>query len=240
MILIRLLMDKTTFNQILELNSRFYKSVADEFSLTRQYAWNGWNKLIAEFIKLNIVTPSILDIGCGNGRFYNFLQNKGINCKYLGIDDNTELLKLAATDYPSATFESHDAIKELNKISDKFNLVVAFGLTHHIPDKAYRREWFTNILTLCEKKCMVALTFWDFLQLKEKIITDHSFHLDNDDYILGWGNKKNALRYAHYYTGDELNDISKLFKTAGFDIKLEYNSDGRNGLLNHYLVYLRP
>ncbi len=234
-------MDKATFNQILELNKEFYKCVADEFSTTRQYPWQGWSKVIETYEKLNINSTKVLDLGCGNGRFYDFIKNIEMPYDYTGLDENPKLLELARKKHRKQCFKEWDVITNLSCVESKYNLVTAFGVTHHIPSREYRKVWFQDIINLCEDKCMVAFTFWNFHYLKEKIITEvDKAELDDNDYFLGWGDKINIMRYAHRYDGNELMEITQIFKKSGFQEPVKYNSDGRNKLLNHYMLYHRP
>ena len=63
-------MDAATIRNIIDLNNRFYKTVATDFSATRQMPWAGWDRLLPFLPKEAI---DILDLGCGNGRFLSFL-----------------------------------------------------------------------------------------------------------------------------------------------------------------------
>src|SRR3990167_2127758 len=97
-------MDKTTAEQIIQLNARFYAEVASSFSQTRQHAWRGWNK-IAHVINTGFEPSStikVLDMGCGNGRFYGFLSQYKFDpiIEYYGVDYNDQLLQEAKQKYP--------------------------------------------------------------------------------------------------------------------------------------------
>ena len=89
-------MIKEKDKQILELNKKFYQSVAYSFSETRQTPWKGWGKVV-EIINdvLKNEKIKILDLGCGNGRFLEYIKKSFSNYEYVGMDENEDLLKEA-------------------------------------------------------------------------------------------------------------------------------------------------
>lgn len=94
----------------------------------------GWSKkgqlirfqILSEIGDLN--NKTILDVGCGQGDFYNFLvKNKGIKIKkYLGIDVNPLMIERAKKKYPGADFQVKDLIKSPFKGS--FDYVIESGV----------------------------------------------------------------------------------------------------------------
>ena len=106
-----------TIKLLNQINQDFYQKVVLSFSNTRQAPWQGWEKLIKYLLINNIFNPSstdrqptIIDLACGNGRFYHFLKENfpDTNFTYLGIDSNQKLLDLAQasiqnTKYPPAS-----------------------------------------------------------------------------------------------------------------------------------------
>ena len=84
-----------TIKKLNQLNRDFYQQVAIDFDQTRQHLWPGWNKLISHLQQLQTKHKplKVLDLGCGNGRFGQFLANSfpGIKINYLGVDNNPQL-----------------------------------------------------------------------------------------------------------------------------------------------------
>lgn len=85
-------MDQQTARTLAQLNSEFYRTVANSFSATRQAPWHGWITL-ADILQeaawpatSEVDYPSltgalsdqtiVLDAACGNLRFESFLQNR--------------------------------------------------------------------------------------------------------------------------------------------------------------------
>jgi len=86
-------MTEKTRQQLLQINKEFYTRNAKSFSDTRQSYWPGWEKAWEGITLINPHPAKILDVGCGNGRFLDFLQERHSNFEYLGIDSSAELIK---------------------------------------------------------------------------------------------------------------------------------------------------
>jgi ubiquinone/menaquinone biosynthesis C-methylase UbiE len=70
-----------------------YNEIADEFSETRNHAWYEF-EIYRELLKEN---DRVLDLGCGNGRLFEFLEPMKI--KYDGVDVSSGLLSKAKRKY---------------------------------------------------------------------------------------------------------------------------------------------
>src|SRR3990172_2483684 len=87
-------MDDSTIRRLNDINRRFYEVTADEFDQTRGAFWPGWEELLA-YLKHEPGAEafSVLDVGCGNGRFGVFLSERlGRRIDYHGVDSNPALL----------------------------------------------------------------------------------------------------------------------------------------------------
>src|SRR5664279_238076 len=87
-------MDDLTIRTLNDLNRRFYETVAADFDATRQTAWQGWDPLV-RYLKPPL---TVLDVGCGNGRFGVFLADRlgKTGLHYHGIDSSAILLGRAS------------------------------------------------------------------------------------------------------------------------------------------------
>ncbi len=231
-------MDGAKIDEILKNNRIFYKKHAEEFSKTRQNPWPGWNKLIP-IINDNFEGKSklsTLDLGCGNARFYAFLTNfleKEVD--YLGLDNNDYFLVEALLKYPLAKFNSHDIFLDLQNVEEKYDLVVSFGITHHIPGNDFRLAWFTNLCKLVHRNGLLILTFWNLNADERFEKAETAKDLQENDFYYGWGDSTDK-RYVHIYSENETKKISEIFKKNNLKLVSTFDSDGKNNLLNTYIV----
>src|SRR5262245_42228416 len=89
-----MIMDEATIARLNGINREFYQTVADEFDMTRGKAWPGWSRALPSIQAVaHAPALTVLDVGCGNGRFGVFLaQRLKLPVDYHGIDSNAALL----------------------------------------------------------------------------------------------------------------------------------------------------
>lgn len=210
------------------MNTNLYSKHAEEFSKTRVKPWDGW----AQFMGKNL--GSVLDIGCGNGRFLKFLIDYKIEFKdYIGIDSSGELLEISRKRYSkiqNAKFEMIDIEDDtLNNFSHPFDTIVLFGVMHHLRKFKIRREIFKNLYNILNKNGLISVTFWNF---SNRIRDGKNFkNLGDNDFIITFGNN-GAERFAHFYNHDEIKEIIKFIQSIGFNIENTFESDSKNLYVN--------
>lgn len=222
------------------LNKQFYKNHQERFSKTRHNSWLGW-KRVTELInqKIPLKEISILDVGCGNGRFYAHLTSHiDKPFTYLGLDTNDYLMVEALLKYEDTDFKSHDVILSPDKIENRYDVVVAFGLTHHIPGNDYRRKWFSAISELVNPGGLLIFSNWqlDKDSRSKKLVVAED--LEDNDFYYGWDDSEDK-RYVHIYSEDEMSEITDLLKQKSLDLIETFVNDGRTGKLNEYYVLKR-
>ncbi len=69
----------------------------------------------------------LLDVGCGIGGFYEFLEEKGIHCHYTGVDINPKMIHAAKEKNPGIkdNFLLFDILEK--KIDKTFDYVISVG-----------------------------------------------------------------------------------------------------------------
>jgi tRNA (uracil-5-)-methyltransferase TRM9 len=234
-------MDIYTINKIISLNNSFYNSIANEFSNSRQYPFKGWTR-INDIIKHKYDTMpfTILDLGCGNGRYLESLHKSALNPKYTGIDSNDTLLQIASERYcdNNAVFINEN-ILNLTQASvqlDKYDIVCSYGVTHHIPSEQLRNDWLTKLTNLVKDRGLIILSFWNFDKskaLKNELQKD----LEENDYILGWDNKPDILRYCHYFTSQELDNIQRMMQKKGFKTLEKFEDEISKNKSSTYVIF---
>ncbi|MCA9370226.1 class I SAM-dependent methyltransferase, partial [Candidatus Woesebacteria bacterium] len=200
---------------------------------------------------LNQSCISVLDIGCGNGRFLSWLTTKeNTISRYVGIDTNETLLLEANQDMQDTNYslelQKKDIVAMLVDeaslgVGEKYDVVALFGIMHHIPSFELRKQLLTEAFTHLLPGGIMVVSFWQFARFERfqnKLITPEqaSFRkseLEEHDYFLGWGDE-GAVRYAHWVGENETSELtrdiphSKVVKT--------WYADGKNEKLNYYVV----
>jgi len=227
-----------------EVNRRFYRTHAEAFSSSRDYPWLGWERIVGG---LSGPPLSVLDVGCGNARFGAYLAAwLGSEFSYLGLDASPELLALARqrSDLPRDT-----TLMERDLVAGpcaealpggRYSLVAAFGLLHHVPSFARRRELLTALAECLEPGGRLAVSVWRFgaferfrgkrVPFGPPIETDD---LEPGDVLLSFGEKPEAVRYCHFLDQDE---VDRLLAAVALPCLDRFTADGREGELNDYLV----
>ncbi len=245
-------MKLATIKKLNSLNQKFYQETAEHFNDSRQFYWAGWEKLLPKFKKQfsNQQKITVLDLGCGNGRFGSFLtENLEHKINYHGFDSNPELLKLAEKRSEKFSFSHTDLVNDLleNHFLQNFpknspSLIVMFGVWHHLPSSKLRHQLLQETAELLNKDGLLIFTVWKFHEherFKKKIIPPEKVglkpaSLENNDYILDWKRGTKAYRYCHYSTDKEIQELLSSLPTLK---KLAtFRADGEQNRSNKYYV----
>lgn len=116
----------------------------------------GWHSRTSQCVRFEALSSigdlngcSVLDVGCGFGDFFGYLQEKGVKPRrYLGVDLVGGMIKEARKFYPKGTFEVHDI---LSYDIGHFDHVLAsgiFGLESPTWD-LYVRSMLTKMFRIC-------------------------------------------------------------------------------------------
>ncbi|MEE2787209.1 MAG: class I SAM-dependent methyltransferase [Myxococcota bacterium] len=215
--------------QILDaVNARFYERFAADFHHTRGHGWAGWQYLVPDLPSGGLM---VLDVGCGNGRFAEFLsdvvhQNDDRQIDtYVGLDQSEGLLAHArprTLDFHThwTHWQWHDVLDQTMTPSrpmttGTFHWVVLFGVMHHIYgfDRRCRMvQWAAEHL---RPGGVLSLSLWDFAadsRWAKKFVPWTQFTeawqldpatIEPGDYLLGWSGQRDTPRYCHWMSRDE-------------------------------------
>jgi len=233
-------MDNKTITLLNRVNKEFYQTVYTDFDKSRGYFWKGWERLLKLLPKNRPLR--VLDIGCGNGRFYEFLQSNGIEIDYLGIDNSAELLDIAIKKYSKAKFKKVDIIKESLDNYKDYDLIVSFGVFHHIPSLKLRKAFINTLSKSLNSTGILAISFWQFTKSKNltKRVVDFENigitldKIEKGDYLLDWQRGSKALRYCHEVNENEMNFM--IDDDENIVLLDTFNADGKTGELNLYMI----
>ena len=213
---------------MIEETKSFYRQIGTKFSQTRQASSPGWEpvkKLLKETFKDAKI--SIADLGCGNGRFFTFIQDLKVD--YTGYDTDNYLLNVARKTHPSAKLVNKDVLNDLHTINERYDVVTIFGLTHHIPDHGFRKNWFNSIKKILKEDGLLIISFWNF-DKDSRFQKAEPINPGTNDYYLDFDNM-GVKRYFHKYSSLVLKNL-----LSGYTIVETYDADGRNNKLNKYYL----
>lgn len=231
-------MTDETIQQLNDINRQFYETTAHEFDQTRGQAWAGWLPL-----PKHLHAPlSVLDVGCGNGRFGLFLaETLSAQIEYHGIDNNSQLLDYARQalepiEHIKARIEQHDIVTA--PLPDEtYDLVVLFGVIHHIPSLENRQKFIQALARRVHAGGLLVFASWRFYEyerFRNRLVDwDETIAVEKNDYLLDWRRGERALRYCHYVDDAELDSL--VASTQMTEIE-RYRADGRDNKMNVYSV----
>jgi len=216
-------MDPEYAKYLLEKTRQDYDLIADEFSATRQEIWPELTFLFEDYLTED---EKVLDLGCGNGRWFKLFQKKKID--YIGVDFSKRLIKIAKRNYPQAKFQTADILK-LPFSNNYFDKIYSIAVLHQIPSEELRLKSLKEAKRILKPGGILILTTWKFHEKKElpllfkytilKLIGKSN--LDFKDVLEPWGKK--IKRYYHCFSKKEL---AGLVKRAEFKIK-------KNGIIKN-------
>ena len=251
-------MNERTRNQLRALSLAFYEAHAEAFDASRiDLPWPGWNRIAAVLPDARI---HVLDIGCGNGRFAQFLHEAGIDFDYCGTDANAALIAAARERVGAAVgsacrFVVHDFLASAEPGSDlpdePAHLVTLMGVLHHVPSRAARLSLLRSAAARLAPGGLLAFTTWQFsgrARFERRQIAWSSLgsvlgepideaELDEGDHLLRFGGDATAPpRYCHQVSDAEFESWPEALGLAPL---AEFRADGAEGDLNRYWLLKR-
>jgi len=187
-------MEDSKAKKIIKETIEDYNSISEKYSSVRSGPWKEMKFLFDNVEK----SDKVLDLGCGNGRFYEYLKHS----QYVGIDPSTKLIKICKKRYPEASFRvgNGNALPFRNKL---FDSIFSIAVLHHIPSEKLRKDFLMEIKRVLKKNGVLTLTVWN---LKEKAKMEK-------DLFLPWYSEKETYFYCF-----NLKELVQLVKDVGFDV----------------------
>jgi SAM-dependent methyltransferase len=249
--------DWSTILALNAINRDFYARRAEEFSATRGGPWRGWLRLL-EPLQACEEPLSVLDVGCGNGRFGVFLRESLERpFRYVGIESSTAALEHAReslSGMPAVTLLEHDVTTSFNDppvlpgLPGDFSLVALFGFLHHVPGYETRRALLIELAGHLGRKGLLVFSVWQFgrfERFRKKMVPWKDFlastgiridleQLEAGDHILSWGDAEPAYRFCHFMDSEE---TGRLVSSLGLECCDVFSADGHTQDLNRYFVF---
>jgi tRNA (uracil-5-)-methyltransferase TRM9 len=217
---------QSTSNALMALNRTLYADHAEAFSATRQKPWRGWDRLTAELPAAERF--SVLDAGCGNGRFGVYLGGRRA-IEYTGVDQSAALLAVARAALPDARLIEADLISW--SADRTYDLVAAMGVLHHVPTMALRTALLQELARCCRR--WLVFTFWSFDPAKAidpRLVGIDPAELEPGDHVLRFGT--HGFRYCHL--ADEA-ERAQLIQSTGLVLRDSWDDDDAN----RYVLFVR-
>eukprot|EP00768_Dysnectes_brevis_P004160 gnl/Dysnectes_brevis/2969_a3656_954.p1 GENE.gnl/Dysnectes_brevis/2969_a3656_954~~gnl/Dysnectes_brevis/2969_a3656_954.p1 ORF type:complete len:304 (-),score=24.72 gnl/Dysnectes_brevis/2969_a3656_954:24-866(-) len=128
-----------------------YDVIASNFSHTRYNPWPA----VANFLKTLPVGSTLLDCGCGNGKYFSVNPSLVIT----GIDFSVELAAIAAEKHPH-TSVLHANILKLPFKSNSFDAIISIAVIHHLSTPERRLDAFKEIERVLKPGGRALITVW--------------------------------------------------------------------------------
>lgn len=237
-------MESVIRKQLEQINHNFYTHHAAGFAATRFGGQPGWSRIIAHFPPV----CQVLDLGCGNGRFARFLDQRLQQVRYLGLDASAALLDIAQRETARlARTQAEFRPADLSQVGWEeaagggWDAVVCLAALHHIPGLAHRSAFVSAATRLLAPAGVLILSTWRFRhhpRMARKILPWATVglaaaQLEPGDYLLDWRQDGAGHRYVHDV--DEV-EIDYLAAQAGLSVLEQFHADGREGDLSLYAV----
>ena len=253
-------MDDKTAQMLSQLTREFYGEVASSFSVTREAPWQGWQRVVSMMeMPTDGASLRALDLACGNLRFERFLASSfpETHIDARAYDECDLLVGLA--DIPGMTvhFEHLDVAEVLFEHADLAaklgvegcDLAACFGFMHHLPLPAQRESVLKALVGAVRPGGLVAVSFWQLshsarLLGKAKAVTALASDelgiegLAQGDYLLGWQDRTDVLRYCHDFSEEEIDALVAAVSPAAREVA-RFSADGKESNLNRYLILQR-
>ena len=251
-------MDRATQLELNAINRRFYAAIASEWSDKRKHPWPGWQRVL-HVLQARLAahggerhSARVLDLGCGDGRLWEFLRERVPGLAYLGVDASRELLEHAHARAPSpdcAWLEADFVAQSLPQpvLEARYDLICLFGVLHHVPSQARRVQLLRELAARLDTDGVLALTLWrldedprfasrrvrfeDYNRSAELPIALEQ--LEPGDTLLRWGTHNAPPRYCHF---PDPTQTHNLIRDSGLCLLERFRADGHANRMNEYLL----
>ncbi len=236
----------------------FYDTAADSFSGTRKRHWPEFTYIL-EYLQTHFANHihsqkalRIVELWCGDGRLLGFLQEHlGCEIVYTGVDISYNLLSIANTNHPDATWVHSDMCDYISKIEqESIDCIIGIASFHHLPTVQQRSFVLDGIYAALTYNGCFIMTNWcysDWFKKKYKTAITQArwksyltlWYFNKDDIMIPWKNPQWELLATRLYHIFSPWELGKLITQAWFS-KLEqvyiswsgeitpHESEGRN------------
>lgn len=203
-----------------------YDLTANHFNATRSKMATTDFLWAAERISSN---DKVLDAACGNGRLLDYV-NLTTN-KYLGIDSNEKLIKIAKGNYSDYNFECLNLQNITTLKEQDFSRIFCSATIIHIPGEKERIRLLKDFYQLSTDDAKLIISAWKmtgkhYWKLKLESILKNLFKLKLNcwrELVFSWRDQdgiKVGLRYYHLFSR---RGLKKELIAAGWRVQESLN-----------------
>ncbi|RLC40085.1 MAG: hypothetical protein DRH33_01040 [Candidatus Nealsonbacteria bacterium] len=227
-----MVMKKEYAEYLLKKTKEDYNRIAEKFSRTRSRIWEEVRFLFDDYVRPG---DKVLDLGCGNGRFFEILKDKGVD--YIGVDFSERLIEIAKKRYPQVKFQVADALN-LPFPNNFFDKVYTIAVLHHIPSKEFRQRFLEEAKRVLKPGGLLILTVWK-IKTKNNLLSVIKYTILKLIGKLDWGDtfeswNKKIQRYFHIFSKKELKRLLNEADFKVLEIGIVRNERGNRN--NIYLI----
>jgi len=225
-------MKKEYAEYLLKKTKEDYNRIAEKFSRTRSRIWEEVRFLFDDYVEPG---DKVLDLGCGNGRFFEVLKDKRVD--YIGVDFSEKLIEIAKKRFPEAKFLVADALN-LPFPNNFFDKVYTISVFHHIPSEEFRLQFLKEVKRVLKKEGLLILTVWK-IKTKNNLLSVIKYTILKLIGKLDWGDtfeswNKKIQRYFHIFSKKELKRLLNEADFKVLEIGIVRNERGNRN--NIYLI----
>jgi SAM-dependent methyltransferase len=183
---------------LVTLTKNGYDRMAKDWAGTRMNFWTELTEIVYSQIDsassdLKKDELRLLDLGCGNARFYRELSERTLI--YQGSDISEGLIAQAHKYHPELELSVCDA-RATQYADQSFDMIVSFAVVHHLPGKAPQEDFFKEIHRLLVPGGTAVVTTWNIWKTrKKKIFGDYIRNKPRD---FGWRLGDTMMDFTHH------------------------------------------
>lgn len=184
-----------------------YDAFAETFSNSRKNLfWPELEYTIEDMRKMGYT--SALDIGCGNGRFLEQIEDWGLRIlNYLGIDSSRGMIVEAQKLHPEQQFKVI-RMQDITTVNHSFDALILLASFHHLETRWERIQFLQHSKKLLTLGGRIYMTNWN-LRDQKKYTDSHRWDSDYDIKIGA---------YFRYYHGFTVAELTELFEETGYRV----------------------